>query len=68
VLTSVVRAHRMDFGKSAEEVLRPKDRMLLEMSKTVQKDESVSLRFYDAAFADFPVHVTQNNSVFVMEY
>lgn len=65
---SVMRAHREDFGKSACEVLRPKDRLLLEMSATVPRNRPVPLDFADAAFADFTVDVVNNDSVFVLKH
>lgn len=65
---SVMRAHREDFGKLACEVLRPKDRLLLEMSATVPRNRPVPLDFADAAFADFAVDVVDNDSVFVLKH
>ena len=66
-LLSVVRAHKADFGKTAMEVLRPQDQMLLKMSKTVQRDHPVALEFADAAFADFVMEPTNYDSVFVLK-
>lgn len=64
---SVFRAHKSDFGKTSLEVLREKDKALLKMSQTVNRGESVSLEFFDVAFADFPVDVINTSSVFVIE-
>jgi len=68
VSLSVFRAHKSDFGKSAWDVLRKKDKELLNLSKTVKGDQVVQLSYFDIAFADFPVEVIQNNSVFVLQY
>ena len=68
VSVSMFRAHRRDLGLSAWEVLRPKDKQLLIMSKTVNRNQPVKLKSPDAAFADFPVEVVNGNSVFVLEY
>ncbi|VAX35693.1 hypothetical protein MNBD_UNCLBAC01-501 [hydrothermal vent metagenome] len=65
---SVFRAHRLDFGKSARDVLREKDKKLLEMSQTVDRSKKIQLSFFDAAFADFAVDVRNVNSVFVLKY
>ena len=67
-LLSVVRAHKADFGKTAMEVLRPQDRMLIKMSESARESLPVSLDFFDAAFADFVVDVVNNDSVFVIDY
>lgn len=55
---SVWGAHKADFFRRPEEVMRPQDRQLIEMSKTVNRSQPVELGFLDVAFADFPVTVT----------
>ena len=69
VSISVFRAHKNDFGKNRYEVLRSKDKELLEMSKYVDRTRPVSLNFEDAAFADFLIKATNHhNSVFVLKF
>lgn len=69
VMISVFRAHYRDFGHSPREVLREKDKQLIEMSRTSQRQRGVvQLNFHDVAYADFPVDVINNNSVFVIDY
>ena len=68
VTISIFRTHRSDFGVSPMGVLREKDRKLLELSKTVDANRSVTLDFYDVAFAEFPVEVKGVKSVFVLEH
>ncbi|OGX38670.1 MAG: hypothetical protein A3D87_03295 [Omnitrophica WOR_2 bacterium RIFCSPHIGHO2_02_FULL_50_17] len=65
---SVFRAHKRDFGLSAMEVLREKDRELLALSQTARKGETIKLQFFDAAFADFPIDVVNSESIFVLEH
>jgi len=65
---SVFRAHRADFGCASWEVLRPKDRELIAMSKTVNRNQPVKLNYPDVAFADFEVDVQDTNSVFVLQH
>lgn len=64
---SVYGAHHGDWGKSAYEVLREKDKELLMMNEML-KGKGAVLNFPDAAFADFPVGVRNNDSVFVINY
>jgi hypothetical protein len=64
---SVVRAHQADFGKRRYEVLRERDRQLLEMGKNVDRKSPVVLDFYDVAFADFAVDVRNQDSIFVIK-
>lgn len=68
VSLSVFRAHKNDFGKSRYEVLRQKDKELLELSRSIRPKEKAQINFYDAAFAQFPINVIHNSSVFVLEY
>jgi len=67
VSLSVVRAYRGDFGKWGVEVLRDKDLKLLQMAKNVQPGQTVTLDFFDAAYAAFPVDVRGVDSVFVLK-
>lgn len=64
---SVVRAHQTDFGKRRYDVLRERDRRLLEMGKNVDRKSPVVLDFYDVAFADFAVDVRNQDSIFVIK-
>lgn len=66
VLISLVRAHRPDFVKSRYDVLRPKDKQLIEMANTV-KDYPVILDYPDVAYAPFPVEVRNSDSIFVLK-
>ena len=48
---SVFRAHRNDLGKSRYEVLRPKDRAIIEMNKDylgAGRKDTVELDYFDA--------------------
>jgi len=65
---SVFRAHRKDFLKNPMNVLRQKDKTLLEMSNNIDRSRPVILDYYDVAFADFLVDVKNNESVFVLKY
>ncbi len=67
VLISLIRAHKSDFGKSRYEVLRDKDKQLLEMANTVQK-YPVILDYPDVAYASFPVEVKNSDSIFALNY
>ena len=68
VSLSVLRAHRHDIGKTKLEVLRERDKGLLQMSKTVRRDQPVKLPFQDIAFADFPVEVEgKGGSIFILK-
>ncbi len=58
---SMFRAHYRDFILPAKEVMREKDKALLEMNKQYHKDKRrdvVSLDYRDVAYAAFPVKVT----------
>ncbi|OGX23480.1 MAG: hypothetical protein A2Y03_04870 [Omnitrophica WOR_2 bacterium GWF2_38_59] len=64
---SIFRAHKRDFGREKIEVIRSKDKMLIEMSGTVNHNEITILDFEDAAFADFPIKATNyKSSMFVL--
>jgi len=67
-LRSVYGAHHQDFGKSAVEVLRPKDKELIEMTKEKKVDQIVDLDYPDVAYAGFPVEVKGSESVFVLKF
>ncbi len=60
---SLRNAHRADWGKSALEVLRPKDRDLLFNAR--YKEGNIVLTEPDVAFADFKVEVNTKDSIFV---
>ena len=64
---SVFRAHKADFGKSRYGALREKDKSLLALSEE-NPNAPVVLNYYDAAFAEVPVEVKDNDSVFVLRY
>ncbi|MFA5088837.1 MAG: hypothetical protein WC552_07370 [Candidatus Omnitrophota bacterium] len=64
---SVVRAHQSDIFRKPAEVLRDKDRKLIERSASVNRASLVRIDFEDAAFADFAVDVVRPGSVFVFE-
>ncbi|MBU4334550.1 MAG: hypothetical protein KKD07_08930 [Candidatus Omnitrophica bacterium] len=67
VSLSIFRAHKSEFWKEHTEVLRLRDKKLIEMSKTVDRDQMTKLDFEDAAFADFPIFVTNyKSSMFVL--
>lgn len=66
---SVIRAHRPDWGKPPEEVLRPQDREILEQNRLYLgsgRTEAVVLPGHHAAFARFPVMVAHEKSPFVL--
>lgn len=66
---SVARAHRLDFGRSAEEVLRPKDLQLVEESRRYLEEQKMGVVFtedQEAAFAQFPIIVTKEKRPFVL--
>ncbi len=66
---SVYRAHKPDFGKSSWEVLRDKDKTVVEMSKRQIADgkmESVNLEYHDVPYAQFPVTVTKEKWPYVI--
>jgi hypothetical protein len=64
---SVVRAHKADLFRKPIEVLREKDKRLLGMSQTVDRNKPVMIDFEDAAFADFAIDVAPSDSIFVLE-
>jgi hypothetical protein len=65
---SIVRAHKADFFRRPEEVLRGRDRELIEISKSVNHSKPVTVNFEDVAFANFAVHVDQPNSLFILKH
>ena len=66
-LLSVSRSHWADFGRSPFEVLREKDKQLLILAQKNKNGQPVQLNYDDVTFADFPVDVINNNSMFVLE-
>ncbi|MCB9771029.1 MAG: hypothetical protein H6754_00535 [Candidatus Omnitrophica bacterium] len=63
---SIVRAHKADWGKSAYEVLRPRDKILLTMSKNFDGLHPLMVDHADVAFADFPV-IIKNKGILVLK-
>lgn len=66
---SIFRAHKNDLGLSAGEVLRQKDKKLIEMSRRYSMDKKadpVYLDFYDAAYAQFPVIVKKGDPRWIL--
>ncbi|MBF0384959.1 MAG: hypothetical protein HQL27_03715 [Candidatus Omnitrophica bacterium] len=64
---SVYRANKSDFGKNNYDVLRDKDKILLQMSKAVRKGETVTSVFHDVAFAEFKVDSIDYGSDYVLK-
>ncbi len=64
---SIVRAHKADFLREPEDVLRGRDKTLIEMSTTVDRGKPAIIDFEDAAFADFAVDIVQPGSIFILE-
>ena len=65
---SVVRAHKNDFGKSAMDVLREKDREFVLMSEHIKAGQPVRLQNYKAAFANFPVEVVGTDGIVLLQF
>lgn len=63
---SVVRAHKPDWGRSAYDVLREKDKQLLVMSKMYDGRRPIMVDDADAAFATFPVEI-KNKGILVLK-
>jgi len=63
---SVFRAHKRDLFKSSMQVIREKDRKLIEMSNHVERSVPVVINFEDAAFANFAVNIKHKGSVFIL--
>jgi hypothetical protein len=66
---SVTRAHRWDWGKSREEVLRPKDREMLEMNREYLKagrHDRLYLKNSEMGYAQFSVRVTEEKLPFII--
>lgn len=66
---SVFRAHYHDFGKEPLKVLGERDLSLVRQSKLYtanHKTEYIDLPFGEVAFAQFPVHVTQEKLPFII--
>ena len=67
---SVFGAHKKDLGKSTSNILRDKDRCLLQMNAEYLKSgrrDRVSLEYYDVAYACFPVMVAKTDSAWVLD-
>ncbi len=66
---SVLRAHKADFQKTAYEVLDPNYLKHIKLSKSylvLQRNDVVSLKEHEVAFAQFPVRVEQEKYPFVI--
>jgi len=66
---SVFGANKGDFFKSREDILRAKDREILQLNKQYSEENrtgAVSLNYFDVAYANFPVTVMDNNSRWVL--
>jgi hypothetical protein len=69
-LIAIYRAHSADFLKRPMQVMRQKDKDLLEMNKAygkVLEKKEVILDYYDAAYAVFPVKVSCDNDYWVLK-
>jgi len=69
-LLSLYRSHKIDFGKSGFEVLRQKDKELIDLSKKYYSDNvkgPIELDYPDVAFAGFPVSVVKSRPPFILE-
>jgi hypothetical protein len=67
---AVLRANKNDFGLRSDEVLRQKDKRLVEMSRDYLasgRSDIVSLDYYDVAYACFPVKVTAGEIAWVLK-
>jgi len=66
---SIVRAHKNDWGKSGEEVLRKKDLSIVSLSRDYTKDgrtDFVRLNEHELAYAQFPVILTKKKIPFTL--
>ena len=64
---SLMNAHRADWGKSALEVIRNKDKQLLALVN--QPDDAVvELSFPDVAFAPVGIDVRHSDSIYVISH
>ncbi len=66
---SVIRAHRPDWGKSREEVLRPHDREMLDMNREYinsGRHDRLFMQNSDIGYAQFPVRVTEEKLPFII--
>ena len=66
---SIFRAHYKDFSKPIIEILREKDKKLIQMNKEYfNKSEKsiVVLDYHDAAYANFPIKVVSNRGLWVL--
>lgn len=67
VSLSVYRANKPDLGKWGIEALRKEDRELISLGKTRQPDAVPAVfSSCDLAYAEFPVKVSGNNTLFVL--
>ncbi len=67
VAVSVLQAQKGDWGKWGYSVLRPQDQALVTLGKQ-SKQVPVTVDFFDAAFADFPIEVKNIDSIFVLKH
>lgn len=63
---SVYRANKPDFGRWGEAVLRKQDRELIGMSKLKPAASMAAFSSCDLAYAAFPVKVSGNDTLFVL--
>lgn len=67
---SIFRANKNDFFAYPADVLRPKDKELVRISRDYLKagrSDAVSVDFYDVAYAGFPVKVTGEEASWVLK-
>ncbi len=67
---SILRANKNDLGLRPGEVLRPKDKRLVEMSRdylAAGRSDTVALDYYDVAYARFPVMATAGEIGWVLK-
>lgn len=67
---SIFRANKNDFFAYPADVLRPKDKELVKLSRDYLKagrSDAVSVDFYDVAYAGFPVKVTGEEASWVLK-
>jgi len=67
---SIFRAHFKDIGRSSAEVLRERDKSLLEINRKYLSGIGkypITLDYYDLAYAIFPVKIVCENDYWVLE-
>lgn len=65
---SVYNANVVDFRRTSWEVLRKEDQELIQMSKSISKDQPIVLQRQDIAFADFPVSAVESDEILVLHF